>query len=106
MKAPSDVTVLSESDPTPSLLPLLLEALESLSSSERLTAVEITNGFGRGGADLVEGLVVDVGGGTASFFSGFETDDLRPPEAAGELLATTLDTDTEVVTGVIVGLLT
>lgn len=98
----------------PSLLPLLLEALERLSSSARGTVGGMMREMGRGGGVGLNGegmLVVVDGEGGRSRFSGRVTDDLlraaEPPTETGEgPLATTLDRDTDVVAGVTVGLRT
>lgn len=111
MNPPSEVTVLSEKFPRPSLLPLLLEALERLSSFARETIFGITREVGRaGGAGARAAAGADRSGEVAlgavdgSRLSGRVTDDRRraedPPNADG-LWAMTLDTDTEVVAGVV-----
>lgn len=114
MNPPSEVTVLSEKFPCPSLLPLLLEALDRLSSFARETILGMTREEGRAegggaGAGADRSGEVVLGTEDCSRRSGRVTDDRRraedPPNADG-LCATTLDTETEVVAGVVtVGLL-
>lgn len=110
MNPPSEVTVLSESDPIPSLLPLLLEALDKLSSPERETVSGITREIGGFvGTDERKGDAAMTGvEGKASRFSGRDNEDLlrawRDPRDRGVgLFATTFDKETEVVAGVTEG---
>lgn len=102
MKPPSEVTVLSDNEPVPSLLPLLLEALDIASSSPFLSAVEGMSSEGREVGEGREGVV-----GKGSRFSGFDIEPFRLTDpcwdAAEGPPTTTLETETEVVAGVTVG---
>lgn len=93
MKPPSDVTVLSESEPIPSLLPLLLDALLKNSS---FPVRGTRNAASLRGA----------GSGAAAAFAatlGAAVVDIDGLRAARLSAATTFETDTDVVAGVSVG---
>lgn len=92
MNPPSDVTVLSDIDPFPSLLPLLLDALDELSSPFL---------DGRGITKDIGWSALRDGGVTGEFE--LESDARRRPELWLRLSAIMAEIDTEVVAGETVG---